>query len=92
MLWPDRVGALAGGYLGHQFRANAPVSPRATGPFDHWTPLAGYLLVILLVGISLLLHGVDGVLSRPSMLMILALDALGLLLSAELSAMVALAV
>jgi len=63
---------------------------RATGPFDHWTPLAGYLLVILLVGISLLLHGVDGVLSRRSMLMIVALDALGLLLSAELSAMVAL--
>ena len=63
---------------------------RATGPFDHWTPLAGYLLVILLLGISLLLHGVDGVLSRRAMLLILGLDALGLLLSAELSAMVAL--
>jgi hypothetical protein len=63
---------------------------RATGPFDHWTPLAGYLLVILLVGISLLLHGVEGVISRTTMFMVLGLDALGLLLSAELSAMVAL--
>ena len=65
---------------------------RATGPFDHWTPLAGYLLVILLLGISLLLHGVEDVLSRPTMLLILGLDALGILLSAELSAMVALVV
>jgi hypothetical protein len=63
---------------------------RATGPFDHWTPLAGYLLVMLLLGISLLLHDVKGVLPRRAMLLILGLDALGLLLSAELSAMVAL--
>jgi O-antigen ligase len=63
---------------------------RATGPFNHWTPLAGYLLVILLTGASLLLHGVEGVLSRRAVFLILGLAALGLLLSAELSAMIAL--
>jgi|NGEPerStandDraft_6_1074524.scaffolds.fasta_scaffold27653_2 hypothetical protein len=63
---------------------------RATGPFSLWTPLAGYLLVILLLSMSLLLHGVDTVLSRRVIFFVLALDALGLLLSAELSAMIAL--
>jgi len=63
---------------------------RATGPFNHWTPLAGYLLVILLLGITLLLHGVEGVMSRRAMFLILGLAALGLLLSAELSAMISL--
>ena len=65
---------------------------RATGPFDHWTPLAGYLLVIILLTISLLLHNVEGVLSRRALLFLLGMDALGLLLSAELSAMVALVI
>jgi len=65
---------------------------RATGPFDHWTPLAGYLLVILVLGISLVLHGVDGVLPRRTMFIILGFDALGLLLSAELSAIIALVI
>ena len=63
---------------------------RATGPFNHWTPLAGYLLVILLLAISLLLHGVEGVLSRRAMFGVIGLAAVGLLLSAELSAMIAL--
>jgi hypothetical protein len=65
---------------------------RATGPFDHWTPLAGYLLVILVLGISLVLHGVEGVLSRRATFLILGFDALGLLLSVELSAIVALVI
>jgi hypothetical protein len=63
---------------------------RATGPFSHWTPLAGYLLVVMLIGISLMLHDVRGVLSRRAMLGILGLDAAGLMLTAELSAMIAL--
>jgi hypothetical protein len=62
---------------------------RATGPFNHWTPLAGYLLVVMLLGISLMLHEVEGILSRRVLLGILILDAAGLLLSAELSAMIA---
>lgn len=63
---------------------------RATGPFDHWTPLAGYLLVIMLTGIGLVLQRVEGVLSHRVMFAVLGLDAVGLLLSAELSAMAAL--
>ncbi len=63
---------------------------RATGPFDHWTPLAGYLLVVLLVGIGLALHGVEGVLSHRWMFLVLGFTAMALLLSAELSAMIAL--
>ena len=62
---------------------------RATGPFNHWTPLAGYLLVVMLLGISLMLHEIEGILSRRALLGILILDAAGLLLSAELSAMIA---
>ncbi len=66
------------------------VFARATGPFNHWTPLAGYLLVILLLGISLALHDVRDVLSRRALFGVLGLAAVGLLLSAELSAMIAL--
>ena len=63
---------------------------RATGPFDHWTPLAGYLLVILILGISLNMLAVGGIMSKRAMFVIIGLDTIGMLLSAELSAMAAL--
>ncbi|MGH9073643.1 MAG: O-antigen ligase family protein [Acidimicrobiales bacterium] len=59
---------------------------RATGPFSHWTPLAGYLFVVLLAGLALILEG-DPPLPRRRLLLILLLAATALLLTAELSAM-----
>lgn len=64
---------------------------RATGPFDHWTPLAGYLLIIMLTGFALLLGG-DPPLRRGHLQLILLLAGIGLLLSAELSALAGLVV
>ena len=60
----------------------------ATGPFPHWTPLAGYLTVILLVGFSCLLFSVELPISRPAVGVILLLGAVSLLLSAEISALI----
>lgn len=83
------IGRLTGGDVfssyGYSYLA------RATGPFDHWTPLAGYLLVVMLFGIALLLRG-DSLMPPLWLRLILILDAAGLLLSAELSAMAGLLV
>jgi ABC-type multidrug transport system fused ATPase/permease subunit len=59
---------------------------RATGPFPHWTPLAGYLLVILLIGFACLLFGVALPISRRVVAIILLLAAVSLILTAEISA------
>ncbi len=59
---------------------------RATGPFPLWTPLAGYLLVILLVGFSCLLFRVDLPISRRVVSLILLAATVSLILSAEISA------
>lgn len=61
---------------------------RATGPFPHWTPLAGYLSVILMVGLACLLFQVDLALSRTALGVVLLLGAVSLVLSAEISALV----
>ena len=61
---------------------------RETGPFPHWTPLAGYLTVILLVGFWCLLFSVELPISRPAVGVILLLGAVSLLLSAEISALI----
>jgi hypothetical protein len=58
---------------------------RATGPFPHWTPLAGYLTIVLLVGFALLLEG-RGPLSKRELIVILLLASCGMVLTAELSA------
>jgi len=58
---------------------------RATGPFNHWTPLAGYLFIILMVGAVLLLED-RSPMARSRLAAILLLAAVGLVLSAELSA------
>ncbi|MHB1884850.1 MAG: O-antigen ligase family protein [Acidimicrobiales bacterium] len=60
---------------------------RATGPFSLWTPLAGYLLVILLVGFSCLLFRVELPISRRVVGLILLLAVVSLILSAEISAL-----
>ena len=59
---------------------------RATGPFPHWTPLAGYLFIVLVTGFALLLEG-EGPLHRRQLVLVLTLAAAGLVLTAELSAM-----
>ncbi len=58
---------------------------RATGPFPHWTPLAGYLLIVLLAGFSMELSG-SGPLTSAHLRVVLLLAAAALVLSAELSA------
>jgi hypothetical protein len=63
------------------------VFARATGPFPHWTPLAGYLLVILLVGFACLLFEVELPISRRAVAIVLILAAVSLILTAEISAM-----
>lgn len=60
---------------------------RATGPFDHWTPLAGYLTVILVIGVACLVEDVPLPISRRVLSAVLLLDGLGLLFSAEISAL-----
>lgn len=46
---------------------------RATGPFDHWHVLAGYLLPVILLAVSLLLSGDESVVRRPTLLVCAAL-------------------
>jgi len=59
---------------------------RATGPFPHWTPLAGYLLVLLLIGFACLIYHVELPISRRAVGTILLLGAVSLILTAEISA------
>ena len=57
------------------------VYARATGPFQHWHPLAGYLTVILLLTIALLLDKAQTILSTRWLLIVLAAAASALMLS-----------
>jgi O-antigen ligase len=60
--------------------------PRATGPFPHWLPLAGYLLVILLLASCLLLDPEGRLVLRPSLLAaVLATAAAAMVLSLTLA-------
>ncbi len=60
---------------------------RATGPFNHWTPFAGYLMILLLVGLACLLFDVPVALSRRAFGALLLMAAVSLILTAELSAL-----
>ncbi len=55
-------------------------SARATGPFQHWHPLAGYLVVIILITTALLLDNAQRILSRRMLVVVLlgAVSALAL--------------
>jgi len=46
--------------------------PRATGPFPHWHNLAGYMLLIVLLGFSLLIEPGQRVMRRRTLLVTLA--------------------
>jgi len=65
---------------------------RATGPFPHWTPLAGYLTVVLVVGIALLLDRPARPVSDRVLYGLVLLNGATLGLTEELSAMFGLAV
>lgn len=87
-----RIGAV-GRFIDH-ITGSAP-SPawaglqRATGPFDNWAALAGYLFPLLLVAASLALAGETGPRKR-AFAVVIGLAALALLLTAELSAIICL--
>ncbi|MHB1534163.1 MAG: O-antigen ligase family protein [Acidimicrobiales bacterium] len=65
---------------------------RATGPFPHWTPLAGYLTVVLVVGLATVLEPGFAPFRSRRLHALLLLDAVALMLTAELSAIFGLAV
>ena len=46
--------------------------PRATGPFPHWHNLAGYMLLVVLLGFSLLIEPGQRVMRRRTLLLTLA--------------------
>ena len=54
------------------FRSTVDDVARATGPFPHWHNLAGYLLLILLLGVSLLHERDQRVMRRPLLALVLA--------------------
>lgn len=62
---------------------------RATGPFQHWHPLAGYLTVILLVAIALLMDDRQKVLGRPWLIATLLLAGAAMMLSVTFTSMFA---
>lgn len=62
---------------------------RATGPFQHWHPLAGYLVVILLLCIALLLDDDQRVAPRRVLVAITALAGAALMLSVTFTSMFA---
>jgi len=64
------------------------VYARATGPFQHWHPLAGYLTVIILVGIALLLDDEQRVMSRRGLFVVLAAAGSALMLSVTFVSMI----
>lgn len=47
-------------------------SARATGPFQHWHPLAGYLVVIILLTVALLADKTQRVMSNKALIAVLA--------------------
>ncbi|MHB8289825.1 MAG: oligosaccharide flippase family protein [Acidimicrobiales bacterium] len=62
------------------------VFKRATGPFDHWTPLAGYLITVLIPLVSFALFRTFHDRTRTTKL-VTALSLAALMLTAEISAM-----
>ncbi len=64
------------------------VYARATGPFQHWHPLAGYLTVIILLCVALLLDGQQKVMSKRWLMFVLAAAISALMLSVTFVSMI----
>jgi hypothetical protein len=58
--------------------------PRATGIMDHWHSLGGYMLVVILLATALLLHPRQRVMSRGSLIVVLASAVVGMALTLTL--------
>lgn len=80
------------GYDNLRLAVQLGFNPRATGPFDHWHTLAGYLLPVLLVGVSLLLDREQRIMSRPAVLAVLVLGLISLMLTLTFTAVFGLVV
>jgi hypothetical protein len=65
---------------------------RATGPWPQWTLFAGYLSVIIVLGVAVLLEPTVELMPRRRLAAILLIDGIGLLCSAELSAIIGLVI
>ncbi len=61
---------------------------RATGPFPHWTPLAGYLTVILVLSLCIVMQRDFDPLPRRRLYTVMVLDAIAMAFTAELSAII----
>lgn len=59
--------------------------PRATGVFPHWHPLAGYLLIVILLLFAFLLDPEQDVVPRPVLGVVLGVDMLALVCSVTLT-------
>jgi hypothetical protein len=85
------VDSITGGLAASGTSASAGSMIRATGPFDNWAALAGYLLPILLVMVAIALAGL-AVRHRRWFVATGALAALALVFTAEQSAILCLVV
>jgi hypothetical protein len=63
--------------------------PRATGPFPHWHGLAGYVLLIILLGVSVVLEPGQRVMRKRYILVTLAFALAALVQTASLAPMLA---
>ncbi len=59
--------------------------PRATGPFPHWHNLAGYLLLVVLLGLSVVLETGQRIIRKRLLLVVMALALAALLQTASLA-------
>jgi hypothetical protein len=82
------ISALLVKLTGQDFSARANWAiPRASGPFPHWTMLAGYLFAIVLLCVALLLSGVNAR-RRRLVLVTLAASSICLVLTVTIAPMI----
>jgi hypothetical protein len=86
------VQTLAGSDAVSAYVSTLHETPRATGPFPHWHNLAGYLLLILLVVLSLLHEPAQRVLGKRVLITVFALGLIALTQTASVAPMLGLLV
>ena len=86
------VGTLAGQDVELGYQSTIQGVARATGPFPHWHNLAGFLLLVLLLGVSLLHEPAQRVLRRPLLIAVLVPAFIALVQTASIAPIVGLLV
>jgi hypothetical protein len=86
------VGTLAGHDVALAYRSTVQEVARATGPFPHWHNLAGYLMLMLLLGVSLLHEPAQRVLRRPLLVAIVVVALIALVQTESIAPIVGLLV